>query len=658
MKEKAAFMAAFSILLTFGFMPRFADPILIPEVPDLEHIIVASIGEPESVDPAWAYDTASSELIFNVYETLIFYDRESVDRFVPMLAAEWHIAEDGLSYVFEIRQGVKFHNGETLTSEDVEYSFERIMVQDRFGGPSWMIYEALLDCWEANLSDPDWDVKIDNAVQCNTTHVQFILVKPYAPFLQILCQSWSSIVNKKFCLEHGDWPGTWENWQDYHDPDVSPLDSPEPAMCGTGPYKLDYLQMEVEWSIVKFDEYWRGWPASGCGGYVSRATFKRVLDWPRRYDGFISAEYDIIYVPIIYAEQLEGAPGIRCIKELSTLVCQALFFTLNISTTDALGWPNPHMGVPGGLAPGTFNETGIPPDFFNEINVRKGFVYSFNWTKYINEAFQGEAIQPATPIVEGLPYYNSAQEKYYLNLSEAEYYLKKAWNGQVWEKGFTMTLTYYAGSLPRFFWVDMLKENIESLNPRFHINMQGVDFHYLLTNMVSSSSPIFHLGWFGDFPDPHNFIHEFMYSKGAFSQIQRYNNTTTDDLIEEGLRTLNTTRRKEIYYQLQEIYHEECISAPTVQPLERHWERDHVQGWYYNPAYPGNYFYHLWKQSTLYGDLNNDGVVDIYDIVTIAEAFGSVPGDPNWNSIADLVQDEVIDIFDVVLLAKNFGRTA
>jgi len=101
------------------------------EVPRHDHMIVATISKPDSVDPAWAYDFASSQLIFNVYETLIFYDRESVDRFVSMLATDWHINEDGLSYTFKIRENVKFHNGETLTTEDVEYSFERAMVQDR-----------------------------------------------------------------------------------------------------------------------------------------------------------------------------------------------------------------------------------------------------------------------------------------------------------------------------------------------------------------------------------------------------------------------------------------------------------------------------------------------------------------------------------------------
>jgi len=68
---------------------------------------------------------------------------------------------------------------------------------------------------------------------------------------------------------------------------------------------------------------------------------------------------------------------------------------------------------------------------------------------------------------------------------------------------------------------------------------------------------------------------------------------------------------------------------------------------------------------TLLGDLNNDGAVDIFDVVTVAKAFGSEPGDSNWNSVADInnafgdgVGDGSVDIFDVVTIAKNFGKPA
>jgi hypothetical protein len=56
------------------------------------------------------------------------------------------------------------------------------------------------------------------------------------------------------------------------------------------------------------------------------------------------------------------------------------------------------------------------------------------------------------------------------------------------------------------------------------------------------------------------------------------------------------------------------------------------------------------------GDVNGDGIVDIYDLAIVGLAFSSKPGDPNWNPMADLNQDGQIDIFDLVTVALNYGR--
>jgi len=54
--------------------------------------------------------------------------------------------------------------------------------------------------------------------------------------------------------------------------------------------------------------------------------------------------------------------------------------------------------------------------------------------------------------------------------------------------------------------------------------------------------------------------------------------------------------------------------------------------------------------------LNSDGIVDIFDVVILAKAFDSAPGESNWKQAADLNNDDIVDIFDVVILAKNFGK--
>jgi hypothetical protein len=58
------------------------------------------------------------------------------------------------------------------------------------------------------------------------------------------------------------------------------------------------------------------------------------------------------------------------------------------------------------------------------------------------------------------------------------------------------------------------------------------------------------------------------------------------------------------------------------------------------------------------GDLDGNGIVNILDVVIVARAFESKPGDPRWNPIADLDGNSKIDIIDVASVARNFGKTA
>ncbi len=57
------------------------------------------------------------------------------------------------------------------------------------------------------------------------------------------------------------------------------------------------------------------------------------------------------------------------------------------------------------------------------------------------------------------------------------------------------------------------------------------------------------------------------------------------------------------------------------------------------------------------GDIVPDGIIDIFDITIVALAFGSKPGDINWNPVADINSDNLVDIFDIVVVALHFGET-
>lgn len=561
------------------------------EVKNPDTLIIADIGTVDSLDPAWAYDTASGARIFNIYENLVAFKKDKTDEFIPMVATKVPTVEngllspDGLTYTFPIRKGIKFHNGQTLTPEDVEYSFERAMVQDRDGGPVWMLYEPLLGIHgsrdkEGNIA-VDFE-QIDKAVEVEGNKVVFHLKQPYPPFLAILANSWGSIVSKKFCVENGGWPGTANTWKEYNNPEPGKETLHEIA-CGTGPFKLERWEAGVQTVIVRFDDYWRE-PAK-----LKRAIWKVVEEWTTRKLMFLAGDADIVYVPHAYVKELEGVEGINVAKNLPTLTISAGFFNFDI---------NPEGNAD--IGSGKLDGEGIPPDFFSDKDVRLGFAYCFDWKTYLRDVFDNEALKPVGPIPKGLPYRNPEQETYHFDSEKAKQHFKKAWDGKVWEKGFKFTMLYNTGNTQREIAARMFEENVEALNPKFQIEVRPVEWSKYVRELVNHRLTLFIIGWLADYADPHNFVHPFMHSQGDFTAFQSYSNPIVDELINRGIKTTDPEKRRSIYRELQWIYYEDVPSVPIYQELVRHYERDWVHGWYYNMIYPNGeiqgYLYPIYKK--------------------------------------------------------------
>ncbi len=149
MKRRTVAAVAAIAAITLTMLPSCGNGSATPtdtepsRVTNPDTFVSAVVAEIASLDPAYAYDVASGAQLVNIYETLVTFDDIRPNEFVPVLGTEWTISEDGRTYRFKIREGVRFHNGNPLTPEDVEYSFERGMVQDYGPGPQWMIFEAL-----------------------------------------------------------------------------------------------------------------------------------------------------------------------------------------------------------------------------------------------------------------------------------------------------------------------------------------------------------------------------------------------------------------------------------------------------------------------------------------------------------------------------------
>ena len=127
----------------------YPDPYFYPlskseDAPNPETLVYSTIGEPETLDPAYMYDSASSGAVMQLYDPLIFMNREKYDEFVPAIAESWEISDDGTTLTFQIRDGVTFHNGDELKAHHAAYAIWRGLLQDRAGGPQWMFWGPIM----------------------------------------------------------------------------------------------------------------------------------------------------------------------------------------------------------------------------------------------------------------------------------------------------------------------------------------------------------------------------------------------------------------------------------------------------------------------------------------------------------------------------------
>lgn len=177
-------------------------------------LVVADQYDATTMDPIAHNDVPSSRACYSIYDTLIFIDNEG--KTLPGLATSWEFLSD-TEYKFNLRKGVKFHNGEEMKAADVKYSIER----------------ATTDLG-AQIRTYSQNVKGVKVVDDYTVVIS--LKSPDYSFFSSLCHSWASILNKKATEAAGANYG------------MNPV--------GTGPFKFVSWQKGNKYTLARFDGYW------------------------------------------------------------------------------------------------------------------------------------------------------------------------------------------------------------------------------------------------------------------------------------------------------------------------------------------------------------------------------------------------------------------
>jgi len=331
------------------------------ETPSEKVLIWGRGGDSSGLDPANVTDGESAKVTINIYDGLVKYQRDSTEV-APALAVDWETSEDGKTWTFNLREGVKFHDGTDFDADDVVFNFERWMNEDHeyhIGGT--------FDYWGYMFGGYPGVVESVTAVDQYT--VEFKLASPMATFIANVAMFPFGIASPEAVKEHGE---------DYFKNPV-----------GTGPFKF------VEWApddkivLVKNENYW------GEQAKLDKLVFRSIPDNSTRLMELQSGTIDI----------MDGITpdDVETIKNDDN-------FQLTL---------RPSMNV-GYLAMNTEKEP------FDDPKVRKAVNMAINKKEIINAFFAGLAKTAKNPLPPSLWGYNDSIEEYEFDPAQAKALLAEA----------------------------------------------------------------------------------------------------------------------------------------------------------------------------------------------------------------------------------------
>jgi len=223
-----------------------------------------------------------ARVFFSIFETLIDYDRQDTKLpQKPFLATSWKQIDDK-TIELKLREGVKFHNGETMTADDVVFTYS----PERFGtlpeqnkardeGKETFInaetgIEGFVPPAEVpKIYDRSWPL-LDHVEKVDDMTVRFVAKQPDPTFIGRIARYGSEIYSEKGYRDAGSW--------------VAHAQMP----IGTGPYKVVRFQDDNIIEMEAFDDYWGGRPP------IQKLRFVVVPEVASRVNGLLSGEYDFI----------------------------------------------------------------------------------------------------------------------------------------------------------------------------------------------------------------------------------------------------------------------------------------------------------------------------------------------------------------------------
>ena len=460
---------------------------------------------PALVMEGTSYNASSQQ----VYNRLVEFKKGSTE-IEPALAESWDISDDGLTYTFHLRKGVKFHTTKEFTpsrefnADDVIFSFERQLDPNH---PYHNVSKGTYPYFNA-MKFPKL-LKSVEKVDDNT--VKITLNQKDATFLASLGMDFISIYSAEYA----------DKMMKAGTPEV--IDN---KPVGTGPFVFVDYKTDQAAQYVAFDDYWKGRTP------LDRLVITIVPDATTRYAKLQAGSCDLILFPnVADLAKMKTDPKVQLLEQKGLNVAYIAFN----------------------------NEK--PP--FDNVKVRQALNYAVDKKAIIDAVYQGGGTAAKNPLPPTIWSYNDEIQEYPYDPEKAKQLLAEAGYPNGFETDFWIQPVIRSSNpnpkrLAELVMADWAKVGVKA-NP---VTFEWADYQKR-AKAGELTAGIF--GWSGDNGDPDNFLSPLLASSNiGNSNYARFSNPEFDALLTKAIGLTDKAQRSELYKQAQVIFHEQSPWIPVA----------------------------------------------------------------------------------------------
>jgi len=454
--------------------------------------------DPATLDPARLRDIYSLAVGQQLFDGLVQFDQTL--SITPALAQFWVASRDGLTWTFTLRKGVKFHNGREVTSDDVVYSFTRLLDPSLHSGAAdhFMNVQGAADFREGRAKQVSGFVAVDRYT------VRVTLTEAPVPFVSILAVGQAKIVPRELVEQQGETFGA------------------QPV--GTGPFRFVRWEHGKEIVLAANPDYFDGPPK------LSRLVF-RIFPGERLdavFADFRAGNLEDSPIPLKDYRQIIASQAYQYVRRP--------IFSLR------------HYGI---------NTRQKPLD---DRRVRQALIYAIDRESVVSEVWLGRFAPARGILPPGTLGFNPKLKGYAYDSARARDLLAQAGfpNG----RGLPPVVIWSSVRSEEILREhERIRQDLEAVGvtAEFQYNSDWPSFSKA---MAERKLPVFLRGWFADVPDPENFLAKLFHSTSPWNYMG-YSNPAVDALLDRARAESDTPRRVELYRRVEEMVLEDAPVIPV-----------------------------------------------------------------------------------------------